>query len=164
MKRVLVILLATIMLLTLVACGNSNKYEDKINEDEHPILVNEDYNYAWGRREHITFVTNKGNIYTSNTTIDCDEVMNSSDPIDVLNNEDLMKLYDLLDKLKNKHLSLEQHGCDMGDHIIYAYKDSEQIKLCQYGDEIGERTDKVAQDLIEFAHTYIPIHDGIILE
>lgn len=164
MKRVLVILLAVTMLLTLVACGKSNNYEDKINEDEHPILVNEYYNMAWGLKANITFVTNKGNIYMSNTTIDCDEVMSSSDPIDVLDNKDLIKLYELLDKLKNKHLSLEQKGYDGGDYIIYVYKDSEQIKLWQFGDEFGERTDKVAQDLIEFARTYIPLHNGIILK
>ena len=164
MKRILVILLAITMLLTLVACRNSNNYEDKINEDEHPILVHDYYNGAWGLKAKITFVTNKGNIYTSNTTVNCDEVMSSSDPIDVLDNKDLIKLYDLLDKLKNKDLSLDQRGYDGGDYAIYAYKDSEQIELYHSGDEVGERTDKVAQDLIDFAFDYLPLHDDVILK
>ena len=128
MKRILVILLAITMLLTLVACRNSNNYEDKINEDEHPILVHDYYNGAWGLKAKVTFVTNKGNIYT------------------------------------NKDLSLDQRGYDGGDYTIYAYKDSEQIELYHSGDEVGERTDKVAQDLIDFAFDYLPLHDDVILK
>ena len=136
-------------------CGLGDNIENQINEYEHPILVKEYSNNAWGYKFETTFVTNKGNVFNwSNTdkdkSVDYDEIMKSK-PIKTITNDEIRYLITLISGLKQENLVTEHVAMDAGNTRIYA-KDKD-ILLSIAGDDQGKRDDLVATKILEFSES-----------
>ena len=137
-------------------CGLGDDIENTINEYEHPILVKEYSNNAWGYKFETTFVTNKGNVFSwSNTdadkSVDYDEIMKSK-PIKTITNDEIRYLITLISGLKQENLVTEHVAMDAGNTRIYV-KDREDILLSVAGDSKGQRYDLVATKILEFSES-----------
>ena len=137
-------------------CGLGDDIENKINEYEHPILVKEYRNAAWGYKFETTFVTNKGNVFNwSNTdadkSVDYDEIVKSK-PIKTITNDEIRYLITLISGLQQENLVTEHVAMDAGNTRIYV-KGKEDILLSVAGEDQGKRYDLVATKILEFSES-----------